>query len=51
MSMTSAPIPKPSAVPAGPASGKKVVPGITKEPHPTLQPNESAHAPNAVRYL
>ena len=43
--MTSPPMPMPSAVPTGPAMGRKVVPGMTKEPQPTLQPKARAHAP------
>ncbi|MBR4555005.1 MAG: hypothetical protein IKO27_05370 [Ruminococcus sp.] len=39
------------AVPAGPAIGRKVVPGITKAPQPTLHPNESAQAPSIPRYF
>ena len=33
----------PIADPRGPAIGRKVVPGMTNEPQPTLQPKDSAH--------
>ena len=39
------PITMPGTVPSGPATGRNVVPGMTKAPQPTLQPNASAHAP------
>jgi len=41
----------PMTVPRGPATGRKVVPGMTKAPQPTLHPKASAHAPRGVRYL
>ena len=40
----------PITVPSGPATGKNVVPGMTKAPHPTLQPKASAQAPSGDRY-
>ena len=39
-----------SAAPTGPARGRKVVPGMTKAPQPTLHPKASAHAPSPERY-
>lgn len=30
-------------VPAGPATGKNVVPGITNAPQPMMQPRDRAH--------
>jgi len=30
-------------VPIGPATGRKVVPGMTNTPQPTMQPKEIAH--------
>ena len=47
--MITAPIPMPSTVPSGPASGRKVVPGIMNEPQPTAQPRDKAQAPSGVR--
>ena len=47
--MTRAPAMIPIAVPALPASGRNVVPGMTNAPQPTLHPNASAHAPGADR--
>ena len=41
----SAPIIRPIKVPIGPATGRKVVPGITNAPQPTLHPNPRAQAP------
>ena len=49
--MITAPIPMPSTVPMGPAMGRKVLPGMTKEPQPTAQPKASAHAPRGDRYF
>ncbi len=40
----------PMTVPIGPAIGRKVVPGMTKAPHPTLHPKASAHAPRVDKY-
>jgi hypothetical protein len=45
------PIASPITVPHGPAAGKKVVPGITKAPQPTAQPNDSAHTAGIERYF
>ena len=33
----------PNAVPAGPAFGRKALPGSTKQPHPIIAPNANAH--------
>ena len=51
INMTTAPIIMPRAVPAGPAFGKNVVPGITNAPHPTAHPKDSAHTDIGERYL
>ena len=51
ISIISAPKAMPIAVPTGPAIGKKVVPGITNAPQPTLQPNDSAQTPSGYRYF
>ena len=48
--MTKAPRAIPSAVPHGPAIGRKVVPGMIKAPHPTAQPKDNAKAPKGERY-
>ena len=45
------PIRNPIKAPNGPALGKNVVPGITKEPQPRLLPKAKANAPIGVRYL
>ena len=37
-------------VPAGPAAGRKVVPGIAKTPQPTMQPNAIAHTVISLKY-
>ena len=50
-SITTAPMARPSTVPHGPAMGRKVVPGMTKEPQPTLHPKARAHTPRGDRYL
>ena len=44
--MTSAPISIAIIVPAVPAVGRKVVPGIISEPQPMQQPNANAHNVN-----
>ena len=49
--MISAPTPMPIAVPAGPAIGRKVDPGMTKAPQPTLHPKESAQTAKGERCL
>ena len=36
-------------VPAGPAAGRKVVPGITKAPQPTMQPKAMAQTSKGDR--
>jgi hypothetical protein len=51
MNMTRAPSIIPILVPIGPAVGRKVVPGITKDPHPTAHPKERAHTFRGERYL
>ena len=51
MNMTKAPRISPKHVPTGPAEGRNVVPGITKAPHPTAHPKESAQTCNGERYL
>ena len=51
ISMTTAPIPMPMAVPSGPAIGRKVVPGMTKAPQPTAHPKDSAHTLTGERYF
>ena len=51
MSIMIAPIAIPIAVPSGPAIGRKVVPGMTKAPQPTLQPKDSAHTPSGDKYF
>lgn len=38
------------AVPAGPATGKNVVPGITKAPHPMMQLKDRAHTSSFDKY-
>lgn len=38
-------------VPAGPATGRKLVPGITNAPQPTIQPKAMAHTSREDRYL
>ena len=48
--MMAAPMSIPVRVPAGPAAGRKVVPGMTKEPHPTAHPNDSPHTASGERY-
>ena len=40
--MISVPAASAMTVPAGPAAGRKVVPGITKAPQPTMQPKAMA---------
>lgn len=37
------------SVPRGPATGKKVVPGITNAPQPTMQPKAMAHTSSLDR--
>ena len=49
-SITREPISMPATVPIGPATGRNVVPGMTNAPHPTAQPNDSAHAITGERY-
>ena len=49
--MAIAPTAIPIAVPTGPAFGRNVVPGMTKAPHPTMKPNDSAQAEAGERYL
>ena len=39
------------SVPIGPATGRNVVPGMTKTPQPTMQPKEIAHISNDEKYL
>ena len=46
--MTPAPSERAMAVPAVPAVGKKVVPGMMNEPQPMQQPNANAHNVNEV---
>ena len=46
--MMSAPTAMPITVPSGPATGRKLLPGIMKAPQPTAQPKDSAHAPSGV---
>lgn len=42
--MMAMPIMSAIAVPAGPAMGRKVVPGMANTLHPTMQPKASAQA-------
>ena len=44
--IASAPMHIPDTLPSGPASGRNMFPGMAKAPHPTAQPNDSAHAAN-----
>ena len=46
-----APISNPIIEPSGPARGKDVVPGITKAPHPTAQPNAKAQTESGDKYF
>ena len=46
--MIRAPIRTPITVPSGPATGRKLLPGIIKAPQPTAQPKESAQAASGV---
>ena len=46
ISMMTAPSKIPMTVPSGPATGRKVLPGIMNAPQPTAQPRESAQAPS-----
>ena len=46
--MATVPMRNAMAVPSGPATGRKVVPGMTNEPQPTVQPSDSAHAAKGV---
>ena len=46
-----APISNPIIEPSGPARGKNVVPGITKAPHPTAQPNAKAQTESGDKYF
>jgi hypothetical protein len=39
------------AVPRGPATGRKVVPGITNAPHPMMQLKDRAHTSKRERYV
>jgi hypothetical protein len=49
--MTARPIVIEMSVPPGPATGRNVEPGMTKAPHPTMQPKAIAHASREERYL
>ena len=46
--MTTAPSEMAIAVPAVPAVGKNVVPGMMNEPQPMQQPNANAHSVNGL---
>ena len=37
------------AVPSGPATGRKLVPGITKAPQPTMTPSDIAQTSSGER--
>jgi hypothetical protein len=50
ISMMSIPINIAIMVPAGPATGRKVVPGMTKTPQPTIQPKAIAHTSKGDKY-
>ena len=39
------------SVPAGPATGRNVVPGMANTPQPTMQPKAIAHTSIGERYL
>ena len=39
------------AVPAGPATGRKVVPGMTNAPHPMMQLSDSANTSKREGYF
>ena len=43
ISMMTIPIPMAITVPAGPATGRKVLPGIANTPQPTMQPKAMLH--------
>ena len=51
ISMMTMPIPMAISVPAGPASGRKVFPGMANTPQPTMQPKAIAHTSRGDRYL
>lgn len=51
ISMISALMPMASSVPSGPATGRKVVPGMTKAPQPMMHPSESAQTSSGDKYL
>ena len=51
MSMMAVPTAMAISVPAGPATGRKVVPGMTKAPQPTMQPKAIAQTSTRDRYL
>ena len=50
-SIITTPIPMAISVSAGPATGRKVVPGITKAPQPTMQPKAIAQTSSHVRFF
>ena len=50
ISITITPTAMAISVPAGPATGKNVVPGITKAPQPTMQPKAIAQTSTGERY-
>ena len=50
ISMMTIPIPMAITVPAGPATGRKVLPGIANTPQPTIQPKAMLHTSRGDRY-
>lgn len=50
ISMMSIPINMAITVPAGPATGRKVVPGMAKTPQPTIQPKAIAQTSIGDKY-
>ena len=50
ISITMMPMPMAMIVPAGPATGRNVVPGMTNAPQPTMQPKAMAHTSRGDRY-
>ena len=48
-SMIASPIAMDMMVPVGPATGRKVEPGMTKEPQPTMQPKAIAQTSSLER--
>ena len=51
ISMITIPMIMAISVPAGPATGRKVVPGMANTPQPTMQPKDIAHTSTGERYL